>query len=85
VKYQDILSIRDELDERLREVEGVISVGVGKARDDYVLVVLIDPNVFQGGIPSRYHGVSVIAENPGRAESYTDGGADHGISSGNTR
>lgn len=63
----DYNSIRQELASALRDVPGVISVGIGKEDDTVVLIVAIDSNHFAGSVPSSFRGVSVVVRNFGPA------------------
>ncbi len=67
----DYLTLRDELASVLREVPGVLSVGIGKEDSRIVLVVAIDPIHFTGGVPSSFDGVAVVLRDLGMAKLYS--------------
>ena len=80
----DYSAIRNELASVLREVPGVISVGIGKEGKDVVLVVAIDPDHFAGSIPSSFQGVGVIVRNFGMASLHLFGGRKDNASGSST-
>lgn len=63
----DYNAIRQELASALRDVPGVISVGIGKEGDTVVLIVAIDSNYFAGSVPNSFRGVSVVVRRFGMA------------------
>lgn len=63
----DYNAIRNELARVLRNVPGVLSIGLGKEGNDVVLVVAIDPDTFTGTLPASFRGVGVIIRSLGVA------------------
>ena len=64
----DYQSLCQQLRSTIKGVDGVISVGVGKAKDKHILVVAVDPEDYVGGIPKEFHGVKVVARKLGLAK-----------------
>jgi hypothetical protein len=64
----DYQALSRKLHTTLREVAGVISVGVGKQNSRHVLVVAIDPETYVGGIPNDFEGVKVVRRKLGLAK-----------------
>jgi hypothetical protein len=55
----DYWKLRDELASQLQGTPGVISVGIGRDGDDFVLVVLVEREQFKGGVQHQYKGVNI--------------------------
>jgi hypothetical protein len=73
----DYNALRDDLASVLRDIPGVISVGIGKENKQIVLIVAIDPYLFTGKVPSSFKGVNVIIRDLGRAKLQRYGRLDH--------
>jgi hypothetical protein len=66
-----LFEIRDQLGEKLRDVPGFMSVGVGQEKGKTVLIVSVDQSKFQGVAPPSFAGYSVTVQDFGRAIGYT--------------
>ena len=64
----NIITIRDALNSKLRYTKGVSGVGVGKKDGKYVLVVSIDSRKFEGYVPEEFMDLAVITEDLSDAE-----------------
>ena len=58
--------MQNELASRLKEVPGVISVGLGKKGGQIVLLVAVDSGVFNGGVPAAFEGIEIITRDLGK-------------------
>jgi len=61
----EILRLRDEFASDLKEVPGIVSVGIGRSGREVVLVVAVDRDQFKGSVPERYKGVNVRVQELG--------------------
>jgi hypothetical protein len=62
-----LFSLRDQLVEKLRNVPGVLSVGVGREKGETIFVVSVDQSKFQGTAPASFAGYGIAVEDLGRA------------------
>jgi hypothetical protein len=69
----DCRRARDELDASVHNIEGVLSVGLGKSDNRAVLVVAIDSRRFAGGVPHHFQGYEVKLRDFGKAVAYGQG------------
>jgi hypothetical protein len=66
----DFWKYRDEFASSLKDVPGVISVGLGREHGEVVLVVAVDPDEFRQTLPERYRDVRVKIRELGIGDSY---------------
>jgi hypothetical protein len=66
-----LFKLRDQLVEKLRNVPGFLSVGVGREKGETVFVVSVDQSKFQGAAPASFAGYGITVQDLGRAVGHT--------------
>ena len=55
----DYWKLRDELASELKDIPGILSVGIGRAEQEIVLVVTVEGEGVRSIVPQQYKGVNV--------------------------
>ncbi len=71
MKEPDLIAIRDRLALSLRNVKGVVSVGIGRGGRGYVLMVVADSRRLSTCPPSLFEGIPVVVRDLGETEVYS--------------
>jgi hypothetical protein len=67
----DLLALRDELWCQVRQVPGVVTIGIGSKDDRAALVVFVDENkVHTDDLPTEYASLPVVLEPVGQAKAH---------------
>jgi hypothetical protein len=60
-----------ELSDHLKDIPGIISIGLTKKNGQIVLLVAIDNEKFNGGVPKKFRGIDVVLQDLGHAMAYS--------------
>ncbi len=69
--FADLLVLRDKLWCQVRELPGVVTIGIGSKNDRAALVVFVDENiVHKDDLPTEYADLPVILEPANQAKAH---------------